>query len=101
LEFFNIELFKDITYLSIQINQTNKAEIVRPIDYIYKLVSGLIFLFVEEVIETIISATYAFCLENRQVYLAMKYGKRCRFASVHNHHNLTTCMNCCSQSAVL
>ena len=72
---FNIELFKDITYLSIQINQTNKAEIVRPIDYIYKLVSGLIFLFVEEVIETIISATYAFCLENRQVYLAMKYGK--------------------------
>jgi hypothetical protein len=38
------------------------------LSFICELVEILILLFVEEIVDTIISATYAFYLENRQVY---------------------------------
>lgn len=58
-------------------NRTSNAKFACPIDSlsIYELPSALVFVFVEEIIDVIVSATYAFYLVNSQVYLAMKCNK--------------------------
>jgi hypothetical protein len=57
------------------IGQTNAALFIRLTVFYLRACTRLIFLFVEEIINIIVSAAYAFCLENRQVYLAMKDDK--------------------------